>query len=112
MSEDRAENRKARREAAVKRREQLEQLGRFMSTPPGREYMYDLLASCHVYTTSFATNALAMAFREGERNIGLRLGADLTEASADLYLQMLKEADNVRRTPVRDDDNEPDERDA
>lgn len=70
-----------------------------MSDPDGREWFYNVLASCHVYSTSFATNALAMAYREGERNVGLRLTTELTEACPDLYLIMLKEAGNVRQRP-------------
>jgi hypothetical protein len=72
-----------------------------MAEPSGREYIYDLLASCHIYSTSFAHNALTMAFAEGERNIGLRLGADITEAAPDLYLTMLREH-NVRSSPNPD----------
>jgi hypothetical protein len=83
-----------------KRRDQLLKLRLFLADPVGREYFYDLLASCHVYSTSFGTNALMMAFNEGERNVGLRLGADLTEAAPDLYLQMLKEGGNVREPPT------------
>jgi len=37
-----------------------------------------------------------MAFREGERNVGLRLTADLIEASPDLYFALLKEGSNER----------------
>ena len=46
-----------------------------------------------------------MAFREGERNVGIRLLADITEASPDAYLLMLKEANDERRDRLdsRDD---------
>lgn len=95
--------RERQREDRIRRRDQLALLLKVMSEPIGRSYFYDLLASCHVYSSSFGTNALAMAFREGERNVGIRIGADLTEASPDLYLQMLKEAEHGRRTTSRDD---------
>jgi hypothetical protein len=102
--------RQARRETRIKRRDQLALLGRVMAEPIGREFFYDLLASCHVYSTSFATNALAMAFREGERNVGLRLAADLTEATPDLFLLMLKEQNNVRsREPESESESGTDE---
>lgn len=39
-----------------------------------------------------------MAFSEGERNVGLRLLAELTAASPELYLLMLKEVEDERRT--------------
>ncbi len=79
------------------RREHLAHLNRVMSDPQGREYLYDLLASLHIYSTSFSTDALIMAFNEGQRNVGIRLTADLVEASPDMYLQMLKEFGNVRQ---------------
>jgi hypothetical protein len=47
----------------------------------------------------FTTNALAMAFSEGERNVGLQITNDLITASPDNYLLMLKEAGNVRPQP-------------
>jgi hypothetical protein len=56
-------------------------------------------ASCHVFQSSFTTNALAMAFSEGERNVGLLITNDLITASPDNYLLMLKEAGNVRPQP-------------
>jgi hypothetical protein len=84
------------REQRARRRGQLALLVKVMSDPVGREYFWDLLASCHLYSTSFGTNALIMAFREGERNVGIRIAADLTEASPDLYLDMCKEGEYVR----------------
>ena len=84
------------RERAARRRDQLALLNKVMSEVAGREYFFDLLASCHLYSTSFGTNALMMAFREGERNVGIRIGADLNEASPDLYLKMFQEAEHVR----------------
>src|SRR5580765_5047525 len=82
-----------------KRREHLQLLAKFMSTPDGRAYFHDLLVSCHIFSTSFAPNALSMAFNEGNRNVGLRLAADITEASPDLFLQMLRES-NERPSTV------------
>jgi hypothetical protein len=107
MSDER-KVRQQRREARVIRRGQLEQLVKFMQDPHGRKYIYDLLASVGIYSTTFSANALTMAFREGERNIGLRLVADLTEASPELYLMMLKEAGNERSAQS----DEPDGTDA
>src|SRR5262245_29149169 len=92
------------REQRARRRDQLALLTKFISEPAGRSYFYDLLAACHVYSSSFGSNAMAMAFREGERNIGIKIGADLTEASPDFYLQMLKEAENVRSASQRSHD--------
>lgn len=88
------------------RRDHLAHLTRVMSDPAGREYLYDLLASLHIYSTSFSTDALIMAFNEGQRNVGIRLTADLVEAAPDMYLQMLKEHGSVRQQN-RDATNRP-----
>jgi hypothetical protein len=85
------------RQQRVSRRQHLALLAKFLGDPEGRRYFYDLLASAHAFSTSFATNALSMAFREGERNFGIRLLADIVEASPDAYLLMLKEANDERR---------------
>jgi hypothetical protein len=62
-----------------------------MSASDGRDWFYKQLSMCHVYQTSFSTNALSMAFAEGERSVGLRLMADLVQAAPDKYLEMLSE---------------------
>lgn len=85
------------------RRDHLAHLTRVMSDPAGREYLYDLLASLHIYSTSFSTDPLIMAFNEGQRNVGIRLTADLVEAAPDMYLQMLKEYGSVRQQNRRPD---------
>jgi hypothetical protein len=62
-----------------------------MSTKAGREWMYSLLASCHCFGTSFTGEALSMAFKEGERNIGNMLISSIMKTSPDNFIEMLKE---------------------
>lgn len=62
-----------------------------MGSSEGRDWIYQHLSLCHVYSTSFSTNALSMAFAEGERSVGLRLMADLVQAAPERYLEMLAE---------------------
>jgi hypothetical protein len=62
-----------------------------MSTKAGREWMYSLLASCHCFSTSFTGEALSMAFKEGERNIGNMLISSIMKAAPDDFIEMLKE---------------------
>jgi hypothetical protein len=54
-----------------------------------------------------------MAFREGERNTGLRLLADCIEANPDAYLLMIKENSSERneqpKRPIDDALLSPDE---
>ena len=79
-----------------RRLEELQALGRLMGDPAGRRWMREILAACHVWDTSYATNAIRMAFLEGERNQGLKLQAEIAEANPDAFLLMLKENNSER----------------
>jgi hypothetical protein len=67
-------------------------LRNIMASIDGREWMYELLALCHVYQTSFSPDALWMAKAEGERTIGLQLVGQIQVTCPEQYLQMMKEA--------------------
>ncbi len=62
-----------------------------MGSHEGRAWIFKTLSLCHVYQSTFSTNALTMACAEGERNIGLQLTADVIAACPERYLEMLKE---------------------
>jgi hypothetical protein len=62
-----------------------------MSTESGRRFVHQLLSECGVYRTSFNTNALAMAFAEGQRNVGLMLQSRVLKSCPQFYEQMIKE---------------------
>lgn len=79
-------NRAARRDADT--------LRQLLGVKQGRAWMFRLLASCHIFQSSFDNDALRMAFREGERNVGLRLLAESQSADPDLFALMLKEQGN------------------
>lgn len=63
-----------------------------MSTAQGREFVWHLLSVAHVFESTFATNALTMSFLSGQRDLGLRILALVTEVDQDLYLTMQREA--------------------
>lgn len=82
----------AKRRSAGKRRKASESIVyTIMSTQGGREWMYSLLGSCHCFNSSFTGEALTMAFREGERNVGLMLTAQIMNASPKEFVLMLEE---------------------
>jgi hypothetical protein len=84
-----------------RRRDELNALSDLLRRTEGRQYIWSFLAGCSIYQTSFGGDALAMAFREGERNTGLRLLADCIEANSDAYLAMIKEH-APKPTPVEE----------
>ncbi len=64
-----------------------------MSTVDGRRYMYLELQSTHIFSTTFTGDALISAFREGERNVGLkRLNAIQRLAPRDFMLMLTESA--------------------
>lgn len=81
------------RTLAAKRREKDDRdiIAGLLGTPNGRRWFGDILASCHIYSTSFDHDLSVMAFREGERNVGLRLLSLASSASPESVLAMLKE---------------------
>ena|ERR1700741_4889044 len=62
-----------------------------MSNAEGRRWVYYFLFDCHMFHSSFDIDASITAFREGERNVGLTMQANLMRACPDLYLKMIEE---------------------
>jgi hypothetical protein len=83
----------ARAQQKQKTREILKRsaLRKIMSDAEGRIWMWDLLTMSGLYHSSFSTDALAMAFTEGHRNIGLRIMAEINRISPELYARMVAE---------------------
>lgn len=57
----------------------------------GRRWVWALLEHTGVFRSSYRQDALAMAFCEGERNVGLRLLADLNRLAPQAYALMQAE---------------------
>ncbi len=90
-SDPKAVNR-ARKKAAREHRERLSVVGAVMEQGPGRLWLYELLAWCHIWQPSYVVgDSHATAFSEGQRNVGLRLLGDIMAAAPDLYVTMCKD---------------------
>jgi hypothetical protein len=68
-----------------------------MSSKRGRRIVWRLLDRAGVFRLSFNTNAMSMAFSEGNRNEGLRILGLIHTICPNLYPTMVKEAKNERR---------------
>ena len=102
--------RRAEKESQIDETMRIDFLRAAMSTTQGRAYFYDHLEFCHLFTDPFTGDALLEAYRKGERNVGLRIFADLLAHCPDYYIQMVKEANDRRiirdtRNPVADPDD-------
>jgi hypothetical protein len=64
-----------------------------MSSPQGRQWVFELLSQCHLYSSSHTGNALNTAFAEGERNMGLVILSQVMSACPDQYILAMREAD-------------------
>ena len=105
---DRKQVRKAEKEARQSELVRADIVKGLMSQPLGRAYVYDRLATSHIFNSSFSTEPLRMAFSEGERNIGLQLLADLLAFCPHQFTLMLQErnAEDGRRRSDNDRDND------
>jgi len=83
---------KSRRER-VKTRElqSRESLRKFLCDPGGRVWMWDLLARCGTYHSSFSTDPLIMAFNEGRRDVGNFLVSEINRIDPEVFVKMAVE---------------------
>jgi|6_EtaG_2_1085325.scaffolds.fasta_scaffold02539_5 hypothetical protein len=87
---DPSQVRKAKCDEEFLRDQELSDMRDILRNKEGRRYLLRTLKRCHVYKTSFTGNSTTF-FNEGKRDIGLRILADITEGSPDLYAVMMQE---------------------
>ena|SRR5690348_16905418 len=82
-----------KRQSKANRREKANRdvLANLLSTPDGRAWVWGWLESTHVFAVSFDPDPYVSAFREGERNVGLRLISQVTTVAPEAYIQMMRE---------------------
>lgn len=85
----------------VKLEQEIEDFKYLMSLVQGRRFMWRLLEDAGVFRTSFSTDALSTAFKEGWRNQGLKLINLINEHCPKQYQQMLREQKSERSKPSR-----------
>lgn len=74
-----AQRQEAERMSAVQREDLLTAMGRVFDTEEGKKVLWWLLELTHPYQTSFTGNSLTY-FKEGERQVGLKLLGKILEA--------------------------------
>ena len=70
-----------------------------LSGQRGRRIVYRQLEAAGVFRLSFNTNAMAMSFAEGARNVGLQMLARVMTVQPDAYALMVKENTDDNRNP-------------
>lgn len=69
-----------------------------MGSRRGRRIIWRILERAGVFRLSFNTNAMQMAFAEGNKNEGIRTLAMIHSQCPELYPTMVKEQTNEQRT--------------
>lgn len=85
------DKREAEAQERVARETEIADLKWLMSSPRGRRIMWRLLEMSGPFRMSFDTNAMRMAFNEGNRNLGNRLFHEVMTLCPELYPVMAKE---------------------
>lgn len=80
----------------VSRQQEIGDLKWLMSSPRGRRIMWRLLELSGPFRISFDTNAMKMAFNEGNRNLGNQLFNEVMTLCPELYPVMVKERHDDR----------------
>lgn len=90
-SDPRQVNQRKRR-AKTRQADEDEVIRGLLGSFKGRAWYWKQLSACHIFEASWRQDGTdAMIFREGERNIGLRLLAQLMRASPESYVLMTQE---------------------
>ena len=90
-SQERAESEQGQRNKLAKDTEESD-LKWLVTTKRGRRIVWRLLEQGGVFRLSFNSNALQMAFNEGNRNSGNKLLALVNVVSPEMFPVMLREA--------------------
>jgi hypothetical protein len=94
-AQEKAKSDREVRERLAKENEEAD-LKWLMGSKRGRRVVWRLLDQSGVFRLSFNTNAMQMAFAEGNRNYGNRTLAMIHALCPELYPQMVKENTNDR----------------
>jgi hypothetical protein len=76
--------------ARFSRKQELADLRELLSLPAGRRLFWRYLTYTGVYQLSF-TGSSETFFREGRRDVGLKMLADITEADPDGFILLMQE---------------------
>lgn len=97
-SQEREKEDKALRNKLESQNEEVD-LKWLMGSKRGRRIIWRLLEQSGVFRLSFNTNAMSMAFAEGNRNFGNRTLSMIHTLCPELYSVMVKEQTSDRNNP-------------
>src|SRR3990167_2755508 len=74
------------------RENELEGIKQILGTPLGRRFLWRVLARCHMFHSISYPQAVNMAIKSGERDIGLWLINEINAADKNGYIRLITEA--------------------
>lgn len=77
---------------AQREQKRVQGLQRIVQHEDSRLWLWDLLEKCGIFRTSFTGNSETF-FKEGARNVGLIVQADVMKHAPETYITMMKEGD-------------------
>jgi hypothetical protein len=72
---------------------ELADMAFFCGDPRGRRFLWRYIEFCGWRKSSFTGNNSETFFLEGQRNIAMKMIADITQSSPEAFFTMLKEAE-------------------
>jgi hypothetical protein len=105
---DRKSIRRREKAAAIANRQRQEVITGMMTTMAGRQWIWDLLTSAHMFDANTISDPRLSGIFDGERNLGLRLLSDIMVACPDQFIQAMREANDRAHTDERRSSPEPD----
>lgn len=107
---DEAQVKERGRQQKSKRQSELDDVYFILGTFQGRRFFWRYLSRCGIFETSFTGNNTTF-FKEGERNIGLQMLADLNQSNPNAYAVMMKEAadDQIKKKFVKQNQTKKEE---
>jgi hypothetical protein len=81
-----------RRSSKRREAEQRAFLKKMLAEPAGRNWMWGILEFCNAFDIGYVQgDAYATHLQLGQRNVGLKLIADISDVAPDMFARMLKE---------------------
>lgn len=90
-----ASDEKQVKDASIKekigREREIADMQSVLATVQGRRFIWRYLEFCGIFQTSFSPSGSQTFFNEGQRTVGLKLMADITEANDEALILMMRE---------------------
>lgn len=77
-----------------------------MQTPDGRRWIWNKLGEARIFHEDETLDHAILAYRQGQRNLGLRLLMSVTANAPDMYVRMTQENTGVTFSNPSEDSSE------